>query len=243
MNLKKLVIVASIAVFMSCTKENPRIGVVDEKDLTQMQIDSVLNEYNFVYSDLTFIDSTNQVLLPISTQKSYRGRKFRSYDSDYEDYPRYWNILFFNSVNDQTSLLTESKFRIVDFACNLEKTGDILKESILYKIGDQDYNKDKKFTYEDPVHLFISKTDGSGLKRLSPINEDLESYTLVPFTDKIIFRTKRDTNDDLNFDNEDELIWYQTDVSKENSIKEIIKPSERKLIENLYFKQWLVKEK
>ena len=166
---------------------------------------------------------------------------YSSNDYGTEDYPQYWNILFFNSENDTSNLLTQSKFNISSFDCNIKNTGPILKNSILYRIGDLDYNKDKRINYDDPIHLFISKIDGSELTRLSPINENLESYRIVPNSDKIIFRTKRDIDSDLDFDNEDELIWYQINLSEQNSIKEIVSPTERKLIEKLYFKQWLIK--
>ncbi|KZS41054.1 hypothetical protein AWE51_23130 [Aquimarina aggregata] len=238
--MKKLLFII-ILFFLSCNNDKPRIGVIEERDLTQTQIDSILNEYNFVYSDLTFIDSTSQVLLPITTQKNYEKR-YSSYEYEAEDYPRYWNILFFNSDNDTTNLLINSKIRIADFECNIKNSGPILRNRILYKIGDKDYNKDKRLNYEDPLHLFISKIDGSELVRLSPLNENLESYKIVPKTDKIIFRTSRDIDSDLNFDKDDELIWYQIDLSEKNSLKEIVNPANRKLIEKLYFEQWLVKE-
>ena len=60
------------------------------------------------------------------------------------------------------------------------------------------------------MYLFISKIDGSELIRLSPLNENSESYKIVPNTDKIIFRTSRDTNSDLKFDKEDKL-WIGTE--------------------------------
>ncbi|MFD2564997.1 hypothetical protein [Aquimarina rubra] len=241
--MKKLInFIALTLIVSSCNQSNPRIGIVEEKDLTQIQIDSILNEYNFVYDDLTFIDSTSQVLFPITTQKSYNRKRYSSSEYEAEDYPRYWNILFYNNINGETSLLTNSKVRISDFRCNIKNSGPILKDRILYRIGDTDYNKDKRFNFEDPIHLFVSNIDGSELTRLSPLNEDLETYQIIPNTDKIIFRTTRDVDSDLDFDNEDELIWYQIDLSKENSLKEIVKTSDRKLIEKLYFEQWLVKE-
>ncbi|AXT52900.1 hypothetical protein D1818_19505 [Aquimarina sp. BL5] len=234
--------IAFILVLSSCNQSKPRIGIVEEKDLTQTQIDSILNEYNFIYDDLTFIDSTNQVLFPITTQKSYNRKRYSSSEYEVENYPRYWNILFYNNISNKTSLLTNSKVRISDFRCNIKNSGPILKDRILYKIGDTDYNKDKKYNFKDPLHLFVSNIDGSQLTRLSPLNENLQTYQIVPNTDKIIFRTIRDIDSDFDFDNEDELIWYQVDLSITNSLKEIIKTTDRKLIEKLYFEQWLVKK-
>lgn len=241
--MKNLIFILILLSLVSCNDRNPRIGVVEEKDLSQEQIDSILDEYNFVYSDLIFIDSTNQALLPVSTQRSYGRKRYGSSSYEAIDYPNYWNIFFFNTSNDETNLLTDSKIRISEFKYNIHNAGPILKNRILYEIGDTDYNQDKRYNYEDPLHLFISKIDGSDLIRLSPLNEHLTSYKIVPTLDKIIFRTTRDVDSDLDFDNEDEQIWYQIDLSKSNNYEEIIKPSERKLIEKLYFEHWLVKEK
>lgn len=240
--MKKLIFLFSVIIVFSCNQSKPTIGVVDEKDFTQTQIDSIIDEYNFVYTNMSFIDSTSQVLFPIATRKVTGRKRYKSYDSEIEDYPRYWNILFYNSDTNETRLLTNSKMRITDFEYNIKNSGPILKDRILYEIGDTDYNQDKKFNYEDPIHLFISNIDGSDLIRISPLNEDLESYQIVPNTDKIIFRTRRDANSDLEFDKKDERIWYQIDVSEKNSLIEIIKATDRKLIEKLYFEQWLIKK-
>ncbi len=181
--------------------------------------------------------------MPISTKGNYRNKrnKFSGHRYESYDYPKYWNILFFNSDDNETNLLTDSKVRIQEFVCNIKNSGPILKNSILYEISDSDYNEDNKLNYDDPIHLFISKIDGNGLSRLSPLNERLKSYNIVPDTDKIIFRTVRDTNNDKLFDSEDEEVWYQIDLADENSIKEVIIEAERKKIEQLYFDQWLVK--
>ncbi len=140
--MKKLILFTTfILVLASCNRPNTRIGVIEEKNLTQTQIDSILNEYNFVYDDLTFIDSTSQILFPITTQKSYNRKRYSSSEYGAEDYPRYWNILFYNSINNKTNLLTNSKVRISDFRCNIKNSCPILKNRILNKIGNTDYNK------------------------------------------------------------------------------------------------------
>jgi len=237
--MKNLIYLISILLLIACNKPKPRIAVVEEENLTQTQIDSILDEYNFQYSELTFIDSTSQVLLPITTQKQNNRKRYSSYED--EGYPRYWNILFYDSETQKTNLLTESKFRIANFRANIINSGPILENKILYEIGDTDYNNDGRYNYKDPLHLFVSETNGRELLRLSPLNEDLEMYQIIPNTDKIIFRTIRDVDKDLDFDKEDEIIWYQIDLSKKDAAFEIIKPSDRKLIENLYFQQWLLK--
>jgi len=240
--MKGLIYCIPILLLIACNENNERIAGVEDENLSQTQIDSILDEYNFVYADLTLIDSTNQVIFPISTQRYKGGAKFRSSGYEPGDYARYWNILFYNSLTGKTNLLTESKIRISDFKCNIPKSGSILKNRILFEIGDIDYNEDKILNSKDPLHLFVSKIDGSELTRLSPINEYLEYYKIIPNSNKIIFKTKRDEDRDFDFDKDDQFIWYQIDLSETNSLVEVLSNTERKLIEKLYFEQWLVKE-
>jgi len=120
--------------------------------------------------------------------------------------------------------------------------GPILKKSVLYKAGDTDYNKDQKLTHKDPQQLFISDHNGHGFKRLSPINEELVEYHIVEHTDKLIFKTYRDTNRDLEFNKEDDQVWYMLDLSADIPPLEIFDKQKRTELETLYFNQWLVKK-
>lgn len=243
--MKKLIYLVLIITICSCGDREPKIEMIEDENLTQHQIDSILTAFKFEYDSPVFIDSTSQILLPITTKPLERTKSYSKYSSDgyYSDnYPEYWNILFYNKDSGETKLLTESKLQISGYEVNLKKAGPILSNSILYKIGDTDYNKDNKLNYKDPIQLFISKIDGSNFKRLSPINEDLESYTVIPNSDKILVRTRRDTNTDSEFKIDDEQIWYMIDLNSESSPIEVANAVQRKKIENLYFKQWLKKK-
>lgn len=243
--MKKLLFFLLIIIIYSCNKERQKIEIIEDENFTQHQIDSILTDFKFEYAKPVFIDSTPHILLPITTQLAERKKAFSRYNSDgysWADYPKYWNILFYNKSSNQTRLLTESKMRITDYVVNIKETGEILSKSILYKIGDIDYNKDKKLNHDDPEHLFISNTDGTQLKRLSPKNEDLVSYTLIPNSDQILIETIRDTDSDLEFKPDDEKIWYLIDLSSGSKPTEIINSGLRKKIENLYFEQWLKKK-
>ncbi len=239
--MKQILIILLTTLIFSCNKRQDRIQIVENKNLTQKQIDSVLDEYNFEYSRVVFIDSLEKAILPISTQKARGGRRYKKVSYSADSYPRYWNLLFYDVKTGKTKLLTEKKTRISDFRTNLTKVGKILKRSILYEIGDTDFDLDNKLTYSDPIQLFISDIDGENFRKLSPKNEHLTEYQIVPNTNKIIFQTLRDTNDDKKFDIKDEVIWYMIDLSNESQSIEILNDNERKKIGNLYFQQWLVK--
>ncbi len=239
--MKQTIFILLTILIFSCNERQDRIQVVEDENLTQKQIDSVLDEYRFEYSRMVFIDSLEKGIIPISTQKA-RGGKRLSSDSYYADsYPQYWNFIFYDLDSGETRLLTNKKSRISDFRTNLKEVGPILKKSVLFEMADTDYNEDSKLTFFDPKQLFISDINGENLRRISPLNENLIEYQIVPNSDKIIFQTQRDTNADKEFDKKDELVWYLINLSKDSVPFEVLDEKERKEIENLYFQQWLVK--
>jgi len=239
--MKTFISIFTLILIFSCSRPKDRIQIVEDSNLSQKQIDSVLNEYNFEYARLQFLDSTNYALLPISTERPRGSSRLNKDSYEADSYPQYWNFIFYNVVTKETKLLTNEKMRISHFVANLKEVGPLLSKSILYKIADTDYNNDSRLTYGDPEQLFISGTDGKNLKRLSPLDEHLKEFFIVPNTDMIIVKTLRDANKDFDFDKRDEIIWYNIDLNSNKVPTEILNEKLRKEIENQYFKQWLVK--
>lgn len=240
--MKKIIYLLVLISTFSCGDKTTQIENIETDNLTEKQIDSILTDFNFDYNNPIFIDSTSQVILPITTQFQDSRKRIskKSYSSG--SYPRYWNILFYNSDSGETNLLTESKMRISDFDVNLRNVGKILSKSILYKICISDFNNDHKLDYNDPKYLFISNINGKNLRQISPKNENLVSYSIIPNSDLLIIRTKRDSNENVEFDRDDELIWYKIDLKLNSKPSEIIDSIQRKKIKNLYFEQWLRKK-
>ena len=81
------------------------------------------------------------------------------------------------------------------------------------------------------------------MKRISPVNEDLKYFEVIPDSKQILIKTLRDINQDAIFNGEDESIWYKTKlINQDWKINEIIDTITRTKIENLYFEQWLRKK-
>ena len=209
--MKRLVFLVAFIVIYGCGREKSSFQNIEEENLNQNQIDSILDDYNFAYSNVVFIDSLEKAIIPITSQNhrgtgnSYRG----SYDIS--DSFNYWNLLFYDIRNGEINLLTKKKTGIASFRANLKNVGPVLTKSILYTAGDTDYNQDLRLTYEDPYYLFISDINGKDFKRLSPVNEHVIEYQILPYSDKIILQTYRDSNGDLIFNNNDDIIWYLID--------------------------------
>jgi len=256
--MRELLFITLILCVVACQEITIAPPKSQEKiNFAQHEIDSVLQKFKFRYEQPVIIKNSEHILIPISTELIEKRTKFykgshEAYDYS-ESFPRYWNMLFYNRKTGETRLLTEDKCRISKFDANLEKNFDWddneidyervsneLKKKILYTITNIDFNGDDKLNYEDPEQLFVSDTDGTNLKCISPTNEALSSYNIVPNSNQIILKTLRDTNKDAKFDHQDESVWYKIEIVDDNwEIEEMIDAAKRKNIENLYFKQWL----
>ncbi|MBP6236800.1 MAG: hypothetical protein KA536_11680 [Saprospiraceae bacterium] len=243
--MKQLAGILLIFGILSCQKSKSRTEYSDTKNLTSGQVDSILTEFKFQYENPIVLDSSNQVLIPISTELLERRTKL-SKDGYYsDDFPRYWNILFYNRETGENRLLTENKLRISYIHAkrkNLDEDEKIMSKKILYEIGDIDFNNDKTLDDKDPEYLFSSEINGLNFKRISPINEHLQYFEVIPKSEQLLIRTLRDTNQDSIFNTKDELIWYNAKLeNQEWTLTEIIDSIGRKRIEKLYFEQWLKK--
>lgn len=245
--MKKILWIVLVVGIFSCSENKPKIENIESENLTTKQIDSILTEFNFQYESPIVLDSTNQVLIPISTELLERRTKYSSDGYYSDDYPRYWNVLFYNRETGKNQLLTQKKIRISQIhAIRDEYDGEnkIMNSKVLYEIGEKDYNDDGKLNGKDPEYLFCSEIDGSNLIRISPKNEDLRFFKVIPKSNQILIRTIRDTERDSIFNNEDESILYKAELENQKwKLDEIIDSKGRKNIENLYFEQWLKTKK
>lgn len=243
--MKQLAGILLIVGILSCQESKSRTEYSEAKNLTSEQVDSILTEFKFQYENPIVLDSSNQVLIPISTELLERRTKL-SKDGYYsDDYPRYWNILFYNRETGENRLLTENKLRISYIHAkreNLDEDKKIMSNKILYEISDIDFNNDQTLDDKDPEYLFSSEINGMNLKRISPINEHLQYFEVIPKSEQLLIRTLRDTNQDSILNSKDELIWYNAKLeNQEWALTEIIDSIGRKRIEKLYFEQWLKK--
>lgn len=237
-----------ILFLVACQTENKQESISITEELSESQIDSVLNQFQFEYQNPVFIENSDEILLPIQTYLEGKwdksSRKYSSYD--YDERSRFevtWNILFYNKLTGNTHLLTEEKYNIRKFQTDIKETGEQLSKSILYEITSLDNNYDGELDYKDPLNLYISTNEGTNLKLLSPQKEDLQSYTLVPKSDQIIIRTLRDINNDSLFTlTEDEQIWYKIDLQTDSVPREMVEKNLQEKVKYLYFEQWLKKK-
>lgn len=231
----------------SCSKPKPKQTETVPKKLTTNQIDSVLENFKFDYQKPILLRDSNHLLIPISARTS-RSRKsgLKASSSYYNEQPKYWNVLFYNRLTKQSQLLSQSKVNIQNIfaiAETYEAKKKFYPGKILYELRDMDYNNDAMLNSFDPLYLFMSNNDGTELKRISPLNEDLQYFEVLKPNNELIIRTLRDSNKDSTFNHSDETIWYHGKIQGEEiNFNEIINENGRKQIERLFVEQWVEKE-
>jgi hypothetical protein len=242
MKINSILFLFTLILLSSCSNKQPIVGGIEAEGFTQNQIDSVLTNFEFNYDDPKFINGTSKILMPITTQFSEESTALISKGRGkvYDNIK--WNFLFYDFSTGESHLLSDKKIRILNYRINIEKVGKVLSKSILYEICDNDFNLDKELNNLDAKQLFISKNDGTELTRLTPTHERLDSYTIVPFSDQILIKTRKDSNRDYIFDSNDETVWYQLNLdSSELKLNLILDSTMNKKIHQLYFDNWIKK--
>ncbi len=241
--MKYFLCVALTFVIYSCSKKKHRVETIEIENLTTQQIDSILTKFNFQYESPIVLHSTNQVLIPISTKLLKRKKTLSKEGYNSDDYPRYWNVVFYNIETGEHQLLTERKVRISEIYFNTDENNrqhNIMKDKVIFEIGDDDYNNDGKINSNDPEYLFCSDLNGMNLTRISPKDEDLQDFKIISKSNEILIKTLRDSKEDSVFNSEDESILYKATLSNQKwTLKEVIDSIGRQNIENLYLKQWV----
>jgi len=89
--MRLLIMLIPFLFCFSCQSNEPEIALIDPSNLSQNEIDSILEKFNFKYENPIIIDSSNQILIPISTELIEKRRKYSSSGYKHYDFPRYWN--------------------------------------------------------------------------------------------------------------------------------------------------------
>jgi len=241
--MKLVINILVVLLFVSCGKKKAPLISVDKDSLSENQIDSILLNNNYAYGKPIAVDSLGQLLIPLVLKNVRHSRgSFSKYDSK-TSYKDTWNAIFYNAKTEATSVLSEDKMKIARI-----HTKPIMKpkrtimdfDRIFYEIRKKDYNSDKFIDNKDPLYLFTSGKDGSGLTKISPENESLTYFQYLDSSKSLLIETKRDTNEDRLFNDSDEsMIYKATYTNNEWILKDVVSQSLKDKVDNLYFDKWL----
>lgn len=187
-------------------------------------------------SNFTQLDST-YILIPISWSSNGEFNNFKIESSS--EY-KMKNLIFYNITNDSCRYLFSDSLQIIRLikAYNYGQnyTGfslSIIKDSVqadlelnrnnsqtkytfndfmLYEVINEDYNEDEKLSTEDPVYLYASANDGSGLKQITPRCYSYRYFQHFEKEKMLLAVLIMDSNADKKFDNNDREVIYKIDL-------------------------------
>lgn len=205
-------------------------------------IDSVvsINSLNIQTSSFSEIDSSGILMFSLSMGESER----EGISSSYKEMPNdsYWNIIFHNTKTNEHHLLSDKKMLIRNtyFNYNSDENINVLnpKKHIFYSITSEDFNKDKRITFEDPEYLFVTDRQGNNFRQISPSNYNLESWQFVKVSNKIVMTLKKDSNKNLKFDRNDEVVTFEINLDSGVEAKEVFSVSFKNELIMLFDRDW-----
>lgn len=228
-------------IFIGCINNQTHVKYDDKDTLkNDISINAMVNDTTkAIISRLpVFFDSTDYLIHPIEivTVANKKNRKFflsssdyssrESWSGDYENYRNgdyfygnFINLLFENTATGKQELLTSEgiKITMVQFLRPLIKK---LPDSkyLLYRIFNQDTNKDNELNNGDITALFISDINGHNFNQLTKDFEAYQDGNLIVKNSRYYFRTIEDTNKDGYFNNNDTYHYYYIDFLKPNIV-------------------------
>ncbi len=197
------------------------------------------SKLNLQISKFEEIDSSGVMMFPLAMGETEKRGK-----SDYYKevpYNMYWNIIFYNSANGQSHLLSDTlKLLVNDFGYNNPEQRDKLKSKskLFFNLTVTDNNEDGRLDGDDPNYLFVTDKQGKNLQQVSPPGCDFFDWYVVENSDLVIMLVRVDSNKDNKFDEEDEKAAYRFDVTSDSVPVEIVEPAFKNKLRNLYHRDW-----
>lgn len=231
---------ALLALCAACGPTVPPSKPNDAAAVDSLQtVNNPANNLNVQTYNMTEIDSSGMLMLPLSMGETDRGG-----GSFYKSMPNnnYWNIVFYNSKTGDVHLLSEKKMLITGYQHKYNGSGNVeMGQSathIFYTIITDDYNKDGKLNEGDPAYLFATNKMGDSLQQLSPLGCQLRNWQYLQSSNKLLMTVKKDSDNNHQFDDADEVSVFSFEMGKSEAPVEILSPSFKNKLKILYSKQW-----
>lgn len=196
---------------------------------------------NVQMSNFTEIDSSGILMFPLTMSESERNDDGSQL---YKSMPQnsYWNIIFLDTRTNGCHLLSNKKMLIRGYDYKYDTDAKIeLNENqkyIFYTIITEDLNGDKIFNHKDATYLFATDRYGKNLIQLSPSGYDLVNWKYIKASDKVISTARKDSNHDKKFDEGDEVVAFEFDLTKNPNPVEIFPDSLKNNLKILYDRDW-----
>ncbi|MEO1430692.1 MAG: hypothetical protein AAFV71_16830 [Cyanobacteria bacterium J06633_8] len=159
---------------------------------------------NIVYGDMIIKKESDYLMIPVSIfPDANQGEKSWKHlsSSSYQDRKNVYNLIFYSKKDASINTLLDKNAIIKSFDLIEKKTiGQPSKKFWLYRIIEQDTNKDNQLNYQDATIGYLSDLSGRNLQQITPNNTQLNDWNVVQSTGAIFLEITKDTNDDKKFD-------------------------------------------
>ena len=208
-------------VLLSCNnKEVPKVKYESAKTVEKITLKKDTTEIEI--ADLPIqMEGTNYLLHPIgklriggddSKWESGKNSNINSYAiSNYNRFELtgyFDNIKFQHIDSTKTRLLTDKEIQIQTTTFLDSTAKKIKKYFFIYTLVDLDSNKDGKLNSDDVTDLYISESNGTHFKKLSPDFQELIDWNLLESKNRLYFRTIEDINKNGAFDKTDKVHYF-----------------------------------
>ncbi|MCV3215760.1 hypothetical protein OGM63_19980 [Plectonema radiosum NIES-515] len=220
-NLKKITTAIIVAIVSSSCQANVF------RKAEQAKTSSIAEEKsqpNIVYGDLILKEQSDYVMIPVRIKDNNQNRRSYLDSSGYSDKEiQFFNIIFFHKRNGETNLLLKKKAIITAFDF-LEKkeAGKPSTRFWLYKIIENDTNKDNKLNTQDAIIGYISDSSGKNLQQITPNNTQLINWTIIQSVGAILLKVIEDSDNDKKFTERDKINFLKVNINKPAIGTEII---------------------
>ncbi len=239
--MHKAIYIIVLVVMASCNSKSTTSKNNNAQEQSIADSLAVLNDpksnLNIQTTTFSEIDSSGVLLFPLRMGESEREGGSLSYKEI--EYNHYWNIVFWNSHNKEYHLLSNKKMLIKSYDLNsIDEFAKNHVNYIYYSIITEDYNKDNNLNEKDPTYLYVSDKQGNHFTQISPSNCDLQSWNYIKSTNKLILTLMKDSNKNLKFEADDEVVTYAVDIDAGESPQEIFSVDFKNQLKVLFDKDW-----
>ncbi|MCF4970592.1 hypothetical protein [Nostoc sp. CMAA1605] len=192
-------------------------------------------ELTISYGDLIIKEQSDYVMIPVNVKETDRdqGSILDSSRSYKENYSPLYNLIFYRKQDGETHLLLDKKAIINTYEwIETKSAGKPPTRVWLYRIIDQDTNKDKKLDAQDAVIGYISDVSGKNLQQVTPPNTKVLNWVVLPSQNAVFIRIIKDSNGDNKFTSADKTNFVRVSLEQPKMGTEIISESTEQKIKS-----------
>ncbi|RZJ67765.1 MAG: hypothetical protein EOO50_04105 [Flavobacterium sp.] len=220
---KTLLLLASVAFFASCKKEETDKPKVIYKT-TESKVQPVADTTQIEIADLPIqISGTDYLIHPVGQYRVLDGTKRSGYTyergsftvSNYGEFEItgfLQNLKVQQTASDSMTAIFDKPV-LIQTATFLKAFADKTKQQVLvYSLSDMDTNQDGRLDQSDIRTLYMSDISGKRLAKISPEYQELIDWNFIESKNRLYFRSIEDTNKNGEFDKDDVLHYNYVDL-------------------------------